>query len=105
METSPSGRFGCYILFSCCYCCVGRYRTLLRECAVWVLQTTATASLCSDPATQRLFLKYNPRSPAFGRFALNTEMDKVFNQLLKNMKVVLKRATKVSLAAGKHELM
>ena len=70
---------------------------------VWVLQTTATVSLCSDPAKKRLFLSQNPRSPTIGRFALNTEMDKVFNKLLQNMKMVLKRANKVALAAGENK--
>ncbi|GAV01983.1 hypothetical protein RvY_12605 [Ramazzottius varieornatus] len=44
-----------------------RYRTILRERALWVLRTTATPSLCANLATQRAFVKHDPRSPAFGR--------------------------------------
>ena len=84
--------------------CRCRYRTLFRERAVWVLQTTATASLCANPATLRVFLKHNSRSPALGRKAINTEMDKVVVQLIGNMGTVLKRANKVALAAGKDSI-
>ena len=87
----------CKIQFAFRHC---RYRTLLRERAIWALQTTATATLCANPATLRMFLRHDPRSPAIGRWAINTEMDKVLDQLVGNMKVVLKRANKVALAAG-----
>ncbi|GAU88400.1 hypothetical protein RvY_01108 [Ramazzottius varieornatus] len=75
-----------------------RYRMMLRERALRILRTTATPSLCANPATQRAFVKHDPRSPAFGRKVLNTEMDKVYEQKLVNMKAVLRRTTKISLS-------